>query len=145
MTLVRFEPFRGFEKISKRFNDFANDFEKGISFEMGGFNPRIDITEDEKYLYVHAETAGMKKDEIKISVNEDRLMTLRGEKKRLEKKESGNFIRNERVYGEFERSFVLPDYADVEKIVAKYENGVLELQIPKIEPEKPKEYKVEIN
>ena len=64
MTLVRFEPFRGFEKIRKKFNDFANDFEKGVSFEMGGFNPRIDITEDEKYLYVHAETKGMKKDDI---------------------------------------------------------------------------------
>ena len=144
MTLVRFEPFRGFEKIGKRFNEFANDFEKGVSFEMGGYSPRVDITEDEQHLYVHAEIAGMKKEDVKVSVNEERMLILKGEKKKAETKEDKNFLRNERVYGEFERSFMLSDNVDVEKIEAKFENGILELVIPKIEPPKPKEINVEI-
>jgi HSP20 family protein len=145
MTLVRFEPFRGFEKIGKRFNEFANEFEKGISFEMGGFSPRIDITEDDNNLFVHAEIAGMGKSDVKISVNEERMLTLKGEKKKSEKKEDVNYLRNERVFGEFERSLMLPDNVDVEKIQAKYDNGILELVIPKMEPPKPKEINVEIN
>jgi len=145
MTLVRFEPFRGFERLSKKFGDFANDFEKGISFEMGGFSPRIDITEDDKNLFVHAEIAGMGKSDVKVSVNEDRMLILKGEKKKAEKKDDVNFLRNERVFGEFERSFMLPDNVDVEKIQAKYDSGILELVIPKMEPPKPKEINVEIN
>jgi len=145
MTLVRLEPFRGFERLGKRFNEFANEFEKGISFEMGGFSPRIDITEDDKNLFVHAEIAGMTKNDVKVSVNEERMLSLKGEKKKAEKKEDLNLLRNERVFGEFERSFMLPDNVDVEKIHAKYDNGILELVIPKVEPPKPKEITVEIN
>ncbi len=144
MTLVRFEPFRGFERLSKRFGDFASDFEKGISFEMGGFSPRVDITEDDNNLFVHAEIAGMSKEDVKVSVNEERLLTLKGEKKKTDKKEDANYLRNERVFGEFERSFMLPDNVDVEKIQAKYDSGILELVIPKMEPPKPKEINVEI-
>ncbi len=55
-----------------------------------------------------------------------------------------NYIRNERVFGEFSRSFVLPENIDFEKIAAKFENGVLELAIPKKEPEKPKEINIDI-
>jgi HSP20 family protein len=144
MTLVRFEPFRGFEKIGRRFNEMVNDFDKGISFEMGGFSPRVDITEDDKNLYVHAEIAGMSKEDVKVSVNEDRMLSLKGEKRRTEKKEDRNYLRNERVYGEFERTLMLSDNVDVENIKAKYDNGILELVIPKVEPPKPKEINVEI-
>ena len=145
MTYLRFEPFRGFERLGKRFGDFANEIEKGISFEMGGFNPRVDITEDDKNLFVHAEIAGMNKNDVKVSVSDDRMLTLKGEKKKAERKENVNFIRNERVFGEFERSFMLPDNVDAEKIQAKYDNGILELVIPKMEPQKPKEINVQIN
>ncbi len=144
MTLVRLEPFRGFERLSKKFNEFANDFEKGVSFEMGGFNPRIDITEDANNLFVHAEIAGMKKGDVKVSVNEDKMLVLKGDKKKAEKSAEKNYLRNERVFGEFERSLMLPDNVDLEKIEAKYDNGVLELIIPKVEPPKPKEINVEI-
>jgi len=112
---------------------------------MGGFSPRVDITEDDKNLFVHAEIAGMGKSDVKVSVNEDRMLTLKGEKKKSERKEDVNFLRNERVFGEFERSFMLPDNVDVEKIQAKYDSGILELVIPKMEPPKPKEINVEIN
>jgi len=144
MTLVRLEPFRGFERLSKRFNDLVSDVEKGVSFEMGGFSPRIDITEDDNHIFVHAEVAGLNKEDVKVSVNEDRTLLLKGEKKKATLSEDKRVIRTERIYGEFERSFMLPDSADIEHIDAKFENGVLELSIPKIEPPKPKEINVEI-
>lgn len=145
MTLVRFEPFRGFERLSKRFGDLANEIEKGVSFEMGGFNPRVDITEDDKNLFVYVEIPGMSKNDVKVVVNEERTLTLKGEKKREIVGEEICCLRSERTFGQFERSFMLPDNVDVEKIQAKYNNGVLELVIPKMEPQKPKEIKVEIN
>ncbi len=144
MTLVRFEPYRGFERLSRKMNTFMDDFEKGFSFEMGGFNPRVDITEDDNNLFVHAELPGLAKDQVKVSVNEERLLTIQGEKKKEEKKEEKNYIRTERNYGSFTRSFSLPDYIDVENINAKFENGVLELSLKKIEPPKPKEVEVKI-
>lgn len=144
MTLVKLNPIKGFENMSRRFGEFWDDFETGFSFEMGGFSPRVDITEDEKNLYVHAEIPGMDKEGVKISVNEERLLTLKGEKKKEEKAEGKNFVRTERVYGEFSRSFMLPENLDIEKISAKIDNGVLELSIPKVEPPKPKEIEVNI-
>ena len=82
MTLVRFEPYRGFERLSRKFDHFMNDFEKGFSFEMGAFNPRVDITEDDNNLFVHAELPGLSKEQVKVSVNEDKLLTIQGEKKK---------------------------------------------------------------
>jgi len=124
--------------------EFMNELDKGISFEMGGFTPRADITEDELNIFFHLELPGMSKESVKISVNEDRILTIKGEKKRAELSEDKNYIRNERVFGEFSRSFVLPENIDYEKIAAKFENGVLELAIPKKEPEKPKEINIDI-
>ena len=144
MTLVRFEPFRGFEKLGRRMSDFMDEFEKGFSFEMGGFHPRVDITEDDKNLFVHVELPGMEKDQVKISINEEKMLTIKGEKKSEEKKEDKNYVRTERVFGSFSRSFALPEFTDIEKVDAKFENGVLELAIAKTEPPKPKEIKVEI-
>lgn len=145
MTYLRFEPFRGFERFGKRLGDFANELEKGISFEMGGFSPRIDIIEDEKNLFVYAEIPGMSKNDVRISVNDERVLTLKGEKKKYEIKDGSVSLRNERFFGEFERSFILPDNSDIENIQAKYENGVLELLIHKMQPQKPKEINVDIN
>jgi HSP20 family protein len=145
MTLVRFNPMRGLEKAQRRFNSFIDDMEKGVSFEMGGFNPRVDITEDDKNLYVHAEMPGIPKDNVKISVNDDMLLTIKGKKKKEELKEEQSYVRAERAYGEFSRSFVLPENIDVDNINAKYDNGVLELTLPKVEPPKPKEVEVKID
>lgn len=145
MTLVKFEPYRGFEKLMRRFNEFSDEFDKGLDFEYGGFNPRVDITEDDNHLFVHAELPGMSKEQVKVSVNDDRLLTIKGEKDKTEKSEDKKYIRYERKFGSFSRSFVLPENVDIEKIDAKFENGVLELSLNKIEPAKPKEIEVSIN
>ena len=145
MTMVKFDPYRGFESLTRRMNKVMNEFEKGFSIESGGFNPRIDITEDEKNIYVHAEIAGIAKEDVSINVNEERMLTIKGEKKREEIDKDLTFIRNERSFGSFSRSFMMPESADIENIDAKFNSGLLEVVVPKIEPEKPKEINVEIS
>ncbi len=146
MAIMRFDPVKGFETISKRMNEFVNEFEKGISFEYGGFAPRIDILEDEKYLYVQAELAGLKKEDVKVKINDEGVLCISGEKKRDNTccNESTNVIRVERAYGAFNRSFMLPENINKDSIKAKFENGILEVSLEKKEPEKPKEVQVEI-
>ncbi len=142
MTLVRLEPFRRFENLGKRINDFANDFEKGISLEVGSFSPKTDICDNEKNIFISAELPGMAKEDIKISVTEDRILSIKGNKHKNNNDKT--FLRNERNYGEFERTFVLSGDVDIEHIDAKFDNGVLELVMNKIEPPEPKEINVDI-
>jgi len=144
MAIIRFDPFRGWEKVSRRMNELVSEFEKGpMSFETGGFNPKVDIIEADGKVIVHAELPGVNKENVKVSVNEDRMLTIKGEKKQEDKQEGKSWLRTERFYGTFTRTFVLPENLDIDNIDAKYENGVLELAMNKIEPPKPKE--VEIN
>ena len=144
MVHVKFEPVRGFESFSRRLNDIFGDLEKGVRVEVGDFSPRVDIAEDEKNVYLHAELPGVERDNVKISVTEDRVLTLKGEKNREVKVEGKNYVRTERNYGSFSRAFALPDTIDVEKVEAKFDNGVLNLTLPKTEPPKPKEVAISI-
>lgn len=143
MTRVMFDPMRTLGDFSKRMNDLADNMDKGFSFETGGFTPRIDIVEKEDSFLIYGEFPGMKKEDIKINVNEDKVLRISGNKSKTEE-EGRSYLRTERIYGEFERRFVLSDDIDLEDITAKYENGVLELAIKKKEPVKPKEINVEI-
>lgn len=148
MGIMRFDPRRSFEGLAKRMNEFVNEFDKGISFEFGGFAPRVDISEDEKYFYVHAELPGVKKEDVKLTINDDNVLIIKGEKKKAEKEEetqeSKYYLRVERNYGSFTRSFMLPENVKKDSINAKFENGVLDISLEKIEPEKPREVEVEI-
>jgi len=148
MGIVKFDPFRGFESLSHKMNSMLSDFEKGFSVEYGSFAPRIDISEDEKNVYLQAELPGVKKEDVKITINEDNLLTIRGEKRREEKTEENDekrsFIRIERAFGEFTRSFILPENIRKDSIAAKYENGILMVALEKVEPAQPKEVEISI-
>lgn len=143
MTLLRFDPFRSFESSTRKMMNLFDELNRGITFEAGNFKPRVDITEDSANIYLVAEMPGVSKESLKVSVNEDNELILKGTKTRSDS-ENQTYHRNERFFGDFERTFVLPDNLATDKISAKFENGVLELSIPKVEPEKPKEVNVEI-
>lgn len=145
MTLVRFEPFRELEHFGRRMNDMMNTWEKGNP-EKGRFVPSVDVAEDEKNIYIHAELPGMGKEHVQVTVSEERILTIKGEKKQESKTENDekNYVRIERSYGSFTRSFSLPDNVNTEGINAAFDNGVLNLTLPKMEPVKPKEVSVDI-
>lgn len=145
MTYLRINPWKNFETAARKMNQFANEMEKGVTFSVGGFNPRADIIEDEKNYYLILDIAGVAKEDVKISVDEERTLIIKGVKKGQEQKDSLTYLRTERTFGEFERSFILPDNLEMEKIKAAFKDGVLEVQLPKAEPPAPKEININID
>ncbi len=145
MGIIKVDPFRGFDVLARRVNDMFDEVQRnGFSFEMGDFTPRVDVTDDEKTITFHAELPGIPKENVKITVSDGRTLTIRGEKKREDKQEGKNYMRVERSYGSFARSFSLPENLNTDQISASFENGVLSVAIPKIEPTKPKETEITI-
>lgn len=130
MALIKYNPsdYRPvtFGNFMDRF--FNDDFVGGKS--LSKFSPQVDIAETDKEFELHFHVPGMKKDDIKIDVQDDRL-TVSGERKMENEKKEKNFHSVESYYGTFSRSFYLPDNANVEKIDASYKDGVLNIVIPK--------------
>ena len=144
MAYFRINPTSGFEGLVKQMQQFANEIEKGVTVETGGFKPRADIYENEKGFVVVMELPGINKNEVSIKVNEERTMFITGEKKKSEL-ENKTVIRTERIYGDFKRTFQLPEEADIEKISAEFNHGLLTLNIAKKEPVAPKEIQIAVN
>ncbi len=145
MTMLRFDPFRGFETVIKKINEVAGDMEKGLVIEKGSFSPRVDIYEDDANLYIFAEFAGLSKENVSIKINEEKVLSLSGKKAKQEENDSKTIIRSERSFGEFNRTFVLPDNLNLEQVKANFREGVLEITIAKKEPVPPKEIAINID
>lgn len=150
MNLVRFEPFRNFNTLSRRMNSIMNEFDTDAVFNTHrGFHPTVDVHEDENFVTIEAEIAGVRKEDLNVSINDENILVLKGTKNRETKqedeKEGSTFLRVERNFGEFTRSFVLPDNISTDKIDAQFKDGLLTVKLEKKEPEKPKELKVTIN
>ncbi len=148
MRLKVWEPRRGFRPFYNNVDRFINEFGWGLqpAEELGDatWTPKVDIYETENAYVLNAELAGLTKDQIDIDIN-DGTLTIKGEKKFEEKVEKDNYVRVERSYGNFSRSFVLSDDVAPEGITANYKEGVLEVTLPKKEEAQSKEIKVEIN
>ncbi|MDX9791090.1 MAG: Hsp20/alpha crystallin family protein [Candidatus Kapaibacterium sp.] len=156
MAYYRFDPFRGMEHFMRKFQQITDELEKGITVEYGNFSPKIDISEDEKNLFIVAELPGLNKEDVKVCINEDNYINIKGSKKRPvelqnepkdgEVQESEiTYIKAERSYGDFSRSFILPENINKESIEAKFDNGLLRITLTKIEPTKPKEVEISIS
>ena len=103
----------------------------------------MDITEDDKEYLIKAELPEVRKEDVKVTV-ENGVLTLQGER-RQEKEEKGRrFHRVERSYGSFVRSFTLPESVDEGGVKAEYKDGVLALHLPKSEKVKPKAIDVKV-
>lgn len=141
MTLIKFEPLRELENWNERISRFFNDF-PSTDFN---YYPHIDISENEKNIFVEAEIPGVKKEDMKITL-QDNILTISGEKKREheEKDAKRNFFRSERVYGTFTRSFTLPEDINPDIVDAKFDNGILKINISKAQPKKMNEKFIEI-
>jgi HSP20 family protein len=105
--------------------------------------PSVDIYETEQNLIVKADLPDIKPEELDIRV-ENNILSIRGERKFEKKVSESNYLRVERAYGLFSRSFSLSNTVNSEAIQADYKNGVLTLVIPKREEAKPKQIKVRV-
>ena len=105
------------------------------------WTPEIDIYENDNSFFIEADIPGMNIEDIKIDV-QDRMLTIKGEKKFKEKTEKDKYIRVERSYGSFFRSLSLPMNVDSDKIEASYKDGTLRLNLPKTEQAKPKQIEI---
>lgn len=143
MTLIKFEPLKEFENLHDRLSKYFDDFSNfGVNFS-DNFSPRIDVAEDEKNINVVAEIPGVKKENIKITL-QDNILTIEGEKKKETESKDRNFYRSERSFGSFKRCFTLPAEVDSDKVQAKFEDGMLNIQLKKLEHQPVKEKLIEL-
>jgi HSP20 family protein len=135
-TLIKWAPFRDFDVIDRRMRRMLEDF--GVAPSP---LPAADLYETEKELIVELDVPGFAEKELAIEVS-DHTLTVKGERQEVRDEEKKTFYLHERLEKHFERSFTLPVDANVEKMKATFESGVLKVHVPKIEAAKPR--KIEI-
>lgn len=143
-----FDPWRDFGSLQDRINRLFDDTLRGTTegdeqLMRGAWAPAVDIHESENGFTVTADLPGVNKEDIKIDLK-DNTLTISGEKKFEEKSPKENYIRIERSYGKFVRSFSMPNNIDSGKIKATFNDGTLELNIPKKEEAKPKQITIDV-
>jgi len=144
-TLNRWEPFRRAVTLQDQVNRlFGNVLEhSGGESNLTSWAPAVDIYETEHELVVKADLPDIDPKDLDIRV-ENNILTIRGERKFEKRVNEDNYLRVERAYGSFSRSFALANTVNPEGIKADYQNGVLTLTIPKREEAKPKQIKVNV-
>src|SRR5690349_8804755 len=144
-TLNRWEPFRGATALQEQVNRlFGNVLERSSEeSNLTSWAPAVDIYETEQELVVKADLPDVDTKDLDIRV-ENNILTIRGERKFDQKVNEDNFLRVERAYGSFSRSFSLANTVNSEAIKADYQSGVLTLTIPKREEAKPKQIRVNV-
>ncbi len=131
MSLIRYNTK---DYVPATFSSLIDQFFNDSMTRSGGssFQPRVDIVENDKAYELHVAVPGVSKEEFQIEVK-DNFLTVSGERKFTNEKTDVNYRSIETQFGAFSRSFSLPENVDNEKIVAKYNNGILAVTIPKDE------------
>jgi HSP20 family protein len=145
MTLTLFKRRRPFEGLTTWNDEFDNFFDDNFTTEniRSTWYPAVDIEHKEKEYVLKADIPGLKKEDIKVTI-ENGSLTLKGERKSEHEENKNNYHRIERTYGTFQRSFKIPEGLTEKQIKAKYDDGVLELTIPTPKVEEPKTIDIKI-
>lgn len=146
MSVTRWDPFRNMATLHSQVNRlFENSLQSGRTDNsaLTTWAPAVDIHENENALVITADLPGMDEKDLDIRV-ENNMLTVRGERKFDQKVKEENYLRIERTYGAFSRSFSLPNTVNTEAIKAEYKNGVLAVELPKRAESKPKQVKVNV-
>ena len=149
-ALTRWDPFKEMEETQNRlariFGLKPARLPNGDkeSMTITEWAPSVDISEDAKEWLVKADLPEVKKEDVKVSV-ENGLLTITGERKFEKEEKDKKYRRIERSYGNFLRSFTLPDAADGSKVNAEFKDGVLKVHLPKSEKAKPKAVEVKVS
>src|SRR5580704_12886024 len=145
-TLARWDQSRGLtlrDQVNRLFDDnFTRDLAGRA--DLAAWAPAVDIYETENELVVKADLPDLQDKDIDVRV-ENNTLTIRGERKFEKDVNEDNYLRIERAYGSFMRSFSLPNTVSSENIRADYRNGVLTLHMAKREESKPKQIKISVS
>ena len=131
MNLIR---YNSNDYVPATFSSLVDRFFNDSIARSGGssFQPGVDIVENEKAYELHLAVPGVTKEDFQIEVK-DNLLTISGERKFADEKQEKNYRSIETHFGSFSRTFSLPENVDSEKINARYNNGILEVSVPKDE------------
>lgn len=142
MNITRWEPFREFEDM---FRQYSPLFSRALrrTGEDETWSPVADITETDKEYLIKAELPEVKKEDVKITL-ENGVITITGERKHEKEQKDENEIRVESFYGSFARSFSLPENIDPKGIKAESKDGVLRVRIPKTPAAESKKIAIEV-
>ena len=144
-AITRRDPFLNLTNWQDQVNRiFESAFPgRGDNSTMTAWAPSVDIYETENELVLKADLPDMNEKDLDIRV-ENNMLTIRGERKFEQKVKEENYLRIERTYGSFSRSFSLPNTISTENIKAEYKNGVLTVEMPKRAESKPKQVKISV-
>jgi HSP20 family protein len=148
MSLLRWDPFKDVAVLQDRINRlFADAFPRSAEpddeMSLSAWRPAVDIFETDTALVLKAELPGIRKEDVTVEVKEN-VLTIKGERIREDAVSEENYYRQERYFGTFSRSFSLRYPVNPEKIKAKFKDGILEVEVPKPEEEKPKQVTVDV-
>ena len=148
--LIRWDPFKEMDDLQKRLTSIfglspgrvTNGQREAMTVSQ--WQPTVDIVEDEKEYLIKAELPEVKKEDVKLTV-ENGVLTLSGERKFEKEENNKKYHRIERAYGSFVRSFSLPDDADDGKVTAEFKDGLLTVRLAKNEKARPKTIEVKVS
>ncbi|GIV60667.1 Hsp20/alpha crystallin family protein [Rhodocaloribacter litoris] len=146
-NLTRFSPARDLRLLQREFDRLFDSFlsparsEDTDAREAALWTPRVDLVETDDAYLIHMDLPGMSKEDLNINFH-DGTLTVSGERKFETQEKDRNYVRVERQFGHFYRSFTLPKAVDEGKIGATYKDGVLEIRVPKAEEVKPRRIEV---
>ena len=141
-TLVRWEPFRELGTLQSEMSRLMNGMLEGNGRQSQNWVPALDVWETPTEVVYAFDLPGIPEDRINVEVK-DETLTVSAEREKTEETSENGFYRFERRYGTFARAVGLPQGVDQDDISARYENGVLEVRVPKPEEDKPK--KIELS
>jgi len=147
MSVIKCEPNRNLVPfsavMSNVFDEFLPGFMNRWEIPSVAIRPAVDVVEEQNRVVLKADMPGLEKGDVKVVVH-DGLLSIEGSRKETHHEKGQGFTRSERFTGTFSRTFNLPSWADAARISANYNNGVLEVVIPKTENARPKEIEIKI-
>lgn len=145
-NMVRFAPTSELRRMQREIDRLFDGFFPTRPTDQGNgesavWSPRADVSETEEAYVLHIDAPGLKKDDFNINW-QDGSLTVSGERKWEDKEQRENYVRVERSFGHFFRSFALPNTVKADEISGTYEDGVLTLYVPKAEESKPRRIEI---
>jgi HSP20 family protein len=147
MALVRWEPAREISSLQSDINRLFNSFFDTPTGGNGGtlrrWIPPMDLVETEDSFVLKADLPGLTESDLNLEV-EDNVLTISGERKAEHEDKREGYVRVERAFGSFRRSLTLPEGVEPDAVKASFDNGVLEVRIPKPEQRKPRKVAIQV-